>query len=113
MNRIIFFLMIRRPPRSKRTDTLFPYTTLFRSSGYQNKNLAQVASYARREAIMTRPDSAYEACIMALMFQADSAPELRKFRPAYRDGPPTIPVNFESARTPTAGRTPVSIFAAR
>src|SRR3546814_1609731 len=28
-----FFLMIRRPPRSTRTDTLFPYTTLFRSEG--------------------------------------------------------------------------------
>src|SRR3546814_9037143 len=28
---VFFFLMIRRPPRSKRTDTLFPYTTLFRS----------------------------------------------------------------------------------
>src|SRR3546814_9976798 len=27
----IFFLMMRRPPRSTRTDTLFPYTTLFRS----------------------------------------------------------------------------------
>src|SRR3546814_14570949 len=27
------FLMIRRPPRSTRTDTLFPYTTLFRSIG--------------------------------------------------------------------------------
>src|SRR3546814_2130638 len=27
----IFILMIRRPPRSTRTDTLFPYTTLFRS----------------------------------------------------------------------------------
>src|SRR3546814_15233811 len=27
-----FFLMIRRPPRSTRTDTLFPYTTLFRSN---------------------------------------------------------------------------------
>src|SRR3546814_8591381 len=26
-----FFLMIRRPPRSTRTETLFPYTTLFRS----------------------------------------------------------------------------------
>src|SRR3546814_5668892 len=25
--------MIRRPPRSTRTDTLFPYTTLFRSAG--------------------------------------------------------------------------------
>src|SRR3546814_21132645 len=28
---IFFFLMRRRPPRSTRTDTLFPYTTLFRS----------------------------------------------------------------------------------
>src|SRR3546814_10440631 len=27
----LFYLMIRRPPRSTRTDTLFPYTTLFRS----------------------------------------------------------------------------------
>src|SRR3546814_12977064 len=28
---MLFFLMIRPPPRSTRTDTLFPYTTLFRS----------------------------------------------------------------------------------
>src|SRR3546814_8950976 len=28
---LVFFLMIRRPPRTTRTDTLFPYTTLFRS----------------------------------------------------------------------------------
>src|SRR3546814_260509 len=34
--------MIRRPPRSTRTDTLFPYTTLFRSSG---PPLEYVASY--------------------------------------------------------------------
>src|SRR3546814_5735602 len=31
LSRGVFFLMIRRPPRSTRTDTLFPYTTLFRS----------------------------------------------------------------------------------
>src|SRR3546814_4494687 len=31
LNFLFFFLMIRRPPRSTRTDTLFPYTTLFRS----------------------------------------------------------------------------------
>src|SRR3546814_8494934 len=31
MSCVVFFLMIRRPPRSTRTDTLFPYTTLFRS----------------------------------------------------------------------------------
>src|SRR3546814_9834397 len=30
----IFCLMIRRPPRSTRTDTLFPYTTLFRSENF-------------------------------------------------------------------------------
>src|SRR3546814_10599720 len=28
---VVFFCSIRRPPRSTRTDTLFPYTTLFRS----------------------------------------------------------------------------------
>src|SRR3546814_11999688 len=31
MRLVFFFLMVRRPPRSTRTDTLFPYTTLFRS----------------------------------------------------------------------------------
>src|SRR3546814_13866416 len=35
----LFFLMIRRPPRSTRTDTLFPYTTLFRSEAFsQNQD---------------------------------------------------------------------------
>src|SRR3546814_20864750 len=38
-SRFIFFLMIRRPPRSTRTDTLFPYTTLFRSTlTYSNRS---------------------------------------------------------------------------
>src|SRR3546814_18860918 len=34
----LFFLMIRRPPRSTRTDTLFPYTTLFRSVLWKGDN---------------------------------------------------------------------------
>src|SRR3546814_5648731 len=34
--------MIRRPPRSTRTDTLFPYTTLFRSQAAQRQYLAIV-----------------------------------------------------------------------
>src|SRR3546814_4106765 len=34
---VFFFLMIRRPPRSTRTDTLFPYTTLFRSDGDEHR----------------------------------------------------------------------------
>src|SRR3546814_9061567 len=41
---IFFFLMIRRPPRSTRTDTLFPYTTLFRSEeAGRNRRLRQRA----------------------------------------------------------------------
>src|SRR3546814_10284617 len=40
MSVILFFLlMIRRPPRSTRTDTLFPYTTLFRSCAPEGENL--------------------------------------------------------------------------
>src|SRR3546814_17648007 len=34
--------MIRRPPRSTRTDTLFPYTTLFRSSNHKGVNVPDV-----------------------------------------------------------------------
>src|SRR3546814_7692441 len=32
-----FFLLLRRPPRSTRTATLFPYTTLFRSRPYRSR----------------------------------------------------------------------------
>src|SRR3546814_4135631 len=37
--------MIRRPPRSTRTDTLFPYTTLFRSDGLSEKLMGNVQSF--------------------------------------------------------------------
>src|SRR3546814_11732875 len=40
---VIFFLMRRRPPRSTRTDTLFPYTTLFRSAA---RRMVQIVEFA-------------------------------------------------------------------
>src|SRR3546814_13104867 len=40
----LFFLMIRRPPRSTRTDTLFPYTTLFRSYAGAGRHAARRGS---------------------------------------------------------------------
>src|SRR3546814_21161112 len=43
---IFFFLMIRRPPRSTRTDTLFPYTTLFRSLADHGHLITLVAGRA-------------------------------------------------------------------
>src|SRR3546814_14236843 len=40
---MFFFVMIRRPPRSTRTDTRFPYTTLFRSRvAFPLKHLAEI-----------------------------------------------------------------------
>src|SRR3546814_17017146 len=42
---IFFFLMIRRPPRSTRTDTLFPYTTLFRSVPVRYRHLCTALVY--------------------------------------------------------------------
>src|SRR3546814_2035588 len=41
--------MIRRPPRSTRTDTLFPYTTLFRSTDFQGELADAVREGRRRE----------------------------------------------------------------
>src|SRR3546814_14101015 len=44
--------MIRRPPRSTRTDTLFPYTTLFRS-GRQSPSVQKAPSFV--DSIAARP----------------------------------------------------------
>src|SRR3546814_11713381 len=43
---MVFFLMMRRPPRSTRTDTLFPYTTLFRSAGDADHDADQCGSHS-------------------------------------------------------------------
>src|SRR3546814_18344363 len=61
------FLMIRRPPRSTRTDTLFPYTTLFRSAASEvdtfNANLGALEqiNIGLRKA---RPGSTNEASLL-------------------------------------------------
>src|SRR3546814_13991423 len=53
---LIFFLMIRRPPRSTRTDTLFPYTTLFRSIGHFTWPVRILAAGFTRKQDRKRPD---------------------------------------------------------
>src|SRR3546814_6019784 len=54
---LFFFLMIRRPPRSTRTDTLFPYTTLFRSAIFTRVvvNMTELAGADLRGALTDRP----------------------------------------------------------
>src|SRR3546814_6010326 len=48
--------MIRRPPRSTRTDTLFPYTTLFRSEFSRDDRGARLARQAAACVAAQRPD---------------------------------------------------------
>src|SRR3546814_11746930 len=47
----ICFLMIRRPPRSTRTDTLFPYTTLFRSGATLCKSFCGTRTFVDVEVV--------------------------------------------------------------
>src|SRR3546814_20859992 len=54
-----FFLMIRRPPRSTRTYTLFPYTTLFRSEGQFNPAFVQ---YRFPESIFSQSVKGVQVC---------------------------------------------------
>src|SRR5260221_4272936 len=60
MFKSFFFLMIRRPPRS----TLFPYTTLFRSTDYALRLLMHVARHPKR--LCTISEIAHEACAQDL-----------------------------------------------
>src|SRR3546814_1760097 len=50
----VFFLMIRRPPRSTRTDTLFPYTTLFRSHHLVEHSLSRNGAGGHRHSRRNR-----------------------------------------------------------
>src|SRR3546814_5632770 len=54
--------MIRRPPRSTRTDTLLPYTTLFRSNGGFNHGLGQSALFPRGRPSGAADDRGAPAC---------------------------------------------------
>src|SRR3546814_734999 len=54
----LFFLMIRRPPRSTRTDTLFPYTTLFRSSSEFGKEHVEITLASNERLVLLGVTSA-------------------------------------------------------
>src|SRR3546814_3993841 len=54
---MFFFLMIRLPPRSTRTDTLFPYTTLFRSKKDKTPSKSDVTGTVDEEGIADRIES--------------------------------------------------------
>src|SRR3546814_9856035 len=93
--------MIRRPPRSTRTDTLFPYTTLFRSQPSQpdrggNPDLARPAALCLDRA--GHPTSVFEGASITTTPSADAAPtDMTAMRAAIETGRTTSAVLVERA----------------
>src|SRR3546814_13772552 len=80
---LFFSLMIRRPPISTRTDTLFPYTTLFRSDRPLNRARASSTSPKPGNAQLPPPRDHRKPDSRVRL--ADETPEgQRPPRPAYR-----------------------------
>src|SRR3546814_4788353 len=62
--------MIRRPPRSTRTDTLFPYTTLFRSPGMSGREIEPLAFRVR-----PLPEECFESWLRRLAARHETTPK--------------------------------------
>src|SRR3546814_19092399 len=104
-----FFLMIRRPPRSTRTDTLFPYTTLFRSIAVHGGKVGP-GLVAQRDDILRQPASSAGGNGHMLRRQRrrqrhQAALRLRNRKQAHDAGPspaaqsPDLPPPLASSRT--------------
>src|SRR3546814_18718930 len=81
--------MCRRPPRSTRTDTLFPYTTLFRSGDDTDFGVAveQPGSFAHRQLALDRQaDELAGAAVGKLAQDARRAGKIRLLTAAFRQG---------------------------
>src|SRR3546814_12878948 len=83
--------MIRRPPRSTRTDTLFPYTTLFRSGVYRGA-LGPVQGLKRKQGTLLK--SATPVTLLRVIMI-----ENQKIRPAQVVGPLGEHMTLESLPT--------------
>src|SRR3546814_18748214 len=71
-----FFLMIRRPPRSTRTDTLFPYTTLFRSLRRRQASANDGWLSSRSSEIRTRQSAVSQATRRRMLWPAATSTAL-------------------------------------
>src|SRR3546814_8850633 len=81
---IFFFLMIRLPPRSTRTDTLFPYTTLFRSSadvgGDRRRTRDDLAWHLHLRQRRSRPAVCRRAVASQVAWRASQGADRRHWR---------------------------------
>src|SRR3546814_11217040 len=84
---VSYFIMIRRPPRSTRTDTLFPYTTLFRSrlrAGQRAQAQRRRRHHARPPLRLFRPAHAVRPLPVAPPAHAQGDRDAAAVLPAHR-----------------------------
>src|SRR3546814_6015731 len=81
------FLMVLRPPRSTRTDTLFPYTTLFRST------LSKREGVARASALEPDDPAITDSLAWAYFRLGDTAKALPLLQEAARKSPADVEIN--------------------
>src|SRR3546814_1492175 len=100
---LFLFLMIRRPPRSTRTDTLFPYTTLFRSLPSSLNRSSRLSAQGclvltpMDPGVKPRDDSG--VCV-AVVRHPDSNPVKRRGRAAVRPWLPSRRQRGQAHRSP-------------
>src|SRR3546814_15225397 len=101
----VVFLMIRRPPRSTRTDTRFPYTTLFRSVGraHQHIGVEHFGETADRFAELVEIGGTVR---VELDLRKDMRAEPDLAPGEDRDAPAPISLALEPVDSPPAGRYP-------
>src|SRR3546814_18188272 len=91
------FLMIRRPPRSTRTDTLFPYTTLFRSVRCPAADVRKPSMKYSRAALLPSP---WAASLFALLL---ALPVFARAQDVPRPTPGPPPPDQETGASLSAG----------
>src|SRR3546814_7138869 len=91
------FLMIRRPPRSTRTDTLFPYTTLFRSAD-RPQQIADTR-LGRRPTVVRRRLHRGSRDLPELVHRSRNAPALHHPALSTRRAGPCPPTHTASIRS--------------
>src|SRR3546814_2215044 len=125
--------MIRRPPRSTRTDTLFPYTTLFRSGLGEGGDEARVVRIANgdgehelRTRLLVAADGTRSGVRGALGIEADShdylqtlfvarlraarAPDGTAYERLGDHGPTALRTGEHTSETPSLKRNPSAVF---
>src|SRR3546814_19659927 len=99
------FLMIRRPPRSTRTDTLFPYTTLFRSAFQWSPYLTALVEIFAQFGLKleAQPKEKMDWAVREAVLKEDPIASQLNLRLAGSNRPRAIKIKLEKATNPPEG----------